>query len=273
MTLQEISRQAAWQATDQWAYGRPVGSTANDLMDYVADAVTLAVLKEVRDQISYKPMAKDCTFMKTCGRPTCRCSQPFVLKSPSETWNALLASLVIPQEPQVIEKKEDLGGTSLTEGASVSVVVPAPELPHVATTSATLAEVIIDAIPEAMGITPDPWPEKPDDRDGEPHRTVAKILDSEIGMLRLMLELKRRSVALLIDQFKMLARVIEDDEPENSDQTAVTVLLVTHRLRKLAEIEKDTDGNQATTQSSGVNRGSEAHKDSSSNRTSPPETT
>jgi hypothetical protein len=98
MTLQEISRQAAWQATDQWAYGRPVGSTANDLMDYVADAVTLAVLKEVRDQISYKPMAKDCTFMKTCGRPTCRCSQPFVLKSPSETWNALLASLVIPQE-------------------------------------------------------------------------------------------------------------------------------------------------------------------------------
>lgn len=45
---------------------------------------------------------------------------------------------------------------------------------------AALAKAIIDAIPGALGITPDPWPEEPDARDGEPHRTVAHLIDSAL---------------------------------------------------------------------------------------------
>lgn len=43
--------------------------------------------------------------------------------------------------------------------------------------AAKLAARIIDAIPEAIGMMPDPWPvEGPDKRDGQPHRDVAAIL-------------------------------------------------------------------------------------------------
>jgi LmbE family N-acetylglucosaminyl deacetylase len=53
---------------------------------------------------------------------------------------------------------------------------PAPDL-------ATLAANIIDAIPEAMGITPDPWPvDGPHPDHGEPHRAVERILGAALGM-------------------------------------------------------------------------------------------
>ena len=52
-------------------------------------------------------------------------------------------------------------------------------LPH-----AAIAKRIIDAIPGALGMTPDPWPDEPDPHDGEPHRTVAAILSAAYGRSR-----------------------------------------------------------------------------------------
>jgi hypothetical protein len=44
-----------------------------------------------------------------------------------------------------------------------------------------VAKRIIDAIPEALGITPDPWPEEPHPGDGEPHKTVAAIIEEVLS--------------------------------------------------------------------------------------------
>jgi len=50
------------------------------------------------------------------------------------------------------------------------------ETPTAEAQARQLAKEIIDAIPGAIGMTPDPWPEQPDPHDGEPHRTVERLV-------------------------------------------------------------------------------------------------
>ena len=44
-----------------------------------------------------------------------------------------------------------------------------------------LAADIINAIPGALGMTPDPWEDEPSPHDGEPHKTVEALITAALN--------------------------------------------------------------------------------------------
>lgn len=54
--------------------------------------------------------------------------------------------------------------------------MPDPRDVEILARAQQVAKDIIDAIPSALGVTPDPWPNDGPAYDGEPHRTVEKLI-------------------------------------------------------------------------------------------------
>jgi hypothetical protein len=82
-------------------------------------------------------------------------------------------------------------------------------------TPVRFTEQIIDEIPEAMGIWPDPWPEEGPcrARDGLPHRAIAKLIaDRDAQIRRAALEEAIREVRALNYQWHESPRTLVLDE-------------------------------------------------------------